>query len=55
VDWGGRPFPEVSGITHDGKNLWVLDNESSRICIIEKTESGRDLMTKDLPPDKPRG
>ena len=55
MDWGERPFPQVGGITHDGENLWVLDNESNRICIIDKTESGRDLMTKDLPPDKPRG
>ena len=44
LDWGERPFPEVGGITHDGKNLWVLDGKANRLCVIEKTESGRELM-----------
>ena len=54
LDWGERPFSDVGGITHDGTNLWVLDGKSNRICIIEKTESGRDLMAKELPPNKPK-
>jgi len=43
MDWGEHPFPESYGITYDGKNLWVLDNKNKRICIIEKTESGRQI------------
>jgi hypothetical protein len=45
MDWGERPFLRLNGITHDGKHLWALDGESSRLCIIEKTESGRELRT----------
>ena len=33
------------GIAHDGKNLWALDNENKRICIVEKTDSGKGLQT----------
>lgn len=46
LDWGERPFPAVGGITHDGTNLWALDSKSSRICVIEKTESGRSLAVE---------
>lgn len=42
LEWGEKPFGEdTAGIAHDGEHLWALDNEAKRICIIEKTESGR--------------
>ena len=31
------------GIVHDGKNLWALDAKNKRICIVEKTESGKEI------------
>jgi len=38
VDYGDVPFAgDAAGIAHDGQNLWVLDNEERRICMIEKT------------------
>jgi len=40
LDWGETPFGHA-GIAHDGQNLWALDPENKRICLIEKTESGR--------------
>ncbi len=46
IDWGEKPFGEdTTGIAHDGKNLWVLDNKAKRICVIEKTESGKHLAS----------
>jgi hypothetical protein len=39
VDWGEKPFEGVSGLAHDGKNLWALDNKKKRICLIEKTST----------------
>ena len=33
----------LEGLACDGENLWALDEKNKRICIIEKTESGRDL------------
>lgn len=42
MDWGEKPFgggpvDSVGGIAWDGRDLWVIDNESERICVIEKT------------------
>jgi hypothetical protein len=37
LDWGEHPFPQLAGLAYDGKNLWALDNEANRICIIEKS------------------
>ena len=37
VDWGEKPFgSHTTGIAHDGRDLWVLDNKGKRVCIIEK-------------------
>ena len=35
LDWGELPFGH-GGIAHDGRNLWALDPQNKRICIIEK-------------------
>ena len=41
MDWGEKPFgSSTKGVAHDGKNLWVLDGENARVCIVEKAESG---------------
>ena len=43
---GERPFGSATnGIAWDGRNLWALDTEDDRICIIEKTESGKEITT----------
>ena len=40
LDWAGAPFGQATtGIAHDGKNLWALDNKNKRISIIEKAKS----------------
>jgi hypothetical protein len=36
-------LPATRGIAHDGKYLWALDHKGKRICIIEKTESGKEI------------
>jgi hypothetical protein len=44
MDWGERPFGDASaGVAWDGKNLWALDRKNKRICMIEKTASGREI------------
>lgn len=53
MDWGEKPFgDDTTGIAWDGRNLWALDSRNGRICMIEKTESGRNLMTERLSPNK---
>ena len=42
LDWGEKPFGNQD-IAWDGKNLWALDSKNKRICIIEKTKSGKHL------------
>ena len=38
LDWGDKPFGgAVRGLTWDGEQLWALDSETKRICVIEKT------------------
>jgi hypothetical protein len=32
----------VSGIAHDGQNLWALDSKNKRICMIEKAAPAED-------------
>ena len=59
VDWGEKPFgSHTTGIAHDGKNLWVLDNKGKRVCIIEKANAARKDTRKVLegvPPLARRG
>ena len=44
LDWGEKPFGiATAGIAWDGKNLWALDAKNKRICVIEKTESGKEI------------
>ena len=44
VDWGEKPFgKDTTGIAFDGNGLWVLDNKNKRICLIEKTDSGKEI------------
>ena len=44
LDFGDVPFAEgVSGIAFDGEHLWALSSADKRICMIEKTESGRQV------------
>ena len=44
LDWGEKPFGDsATGIVWDGRNLWALDAGEKRICIIEKTETGKQL------------
>ena len=44
LDWGEKPFDgRCDGIAWDGKHLWALDRANKRICIIEKTASGKQL------------
>ena len=44
LDWGGLPFgPDHHGIAWDGNELWALDKKNKRICVIEKTESGKEI------------
>jgi len=44
LDWGEKPFGDATGgIAFDGENLWALDNKAERICVIEKTESGKEI------------
>jgi hypothetical protein len=40
LDWGEKPFPGLSGIAWDGRNLWALDSQPKRICVIEKALAG---------------
>ena len=39
LDWGEKPFGNQD-IAWDGKNLWALDNENKRICLIERLDTG---------------
>jgi len=42
IDWAGAPFGHnTSGLAWDAKHLWALDAANHRICMIEKSESGR--------------
>ena len=37
LDWGERPFDgHCAGLAWDGENLWALDGQNKRICVIEK-------------------
>lgn len=43
-DYFSHPGPGYcDGLAWDGQNLWALDARSKRICLIEKTESGKDI------------
>jgi beta-lactamase regulating signal transducer with metallopeptidase domain len=46
LDWGEKPFGDVAGIAWDGEHLWAADNGGKRICMLEKTETGRALTAK---------
>ena len=42
LDWGEQPFDaECRALAWDGTSLWALDAKGKRICIIEKSETGR--------------
>jgi len=44
LDRGENPVgDDLRGIAWDGQNLWALDKKDKRICVIEKTESGKEL------------
>ncbi|MCK4601537.1 MAG: hypothetical protein KAU28_03670, partial [Phycisphaerae bacterium] len=46
-DWGEAPFGlHTAGVTTDEDDLWVLDSQDSRICLIAKTDSGRALTAR---------
>ncbi|MHC4716138.1 MAG: M56 family metallopeptidase, partial [Planctomycetota bacterium] len=50
ADWGEKPFGgAVNGIAWDGQRLWALNAKTGRICVIEKTESGKKLAAPDVP------
>jgi hypothetical protein len=37
LEWGDRPFCEhTTGIAWDGADLWVLDNQSHRLCAVSR-------------------
>jgi hypothetical protein len=37
MEWGEKPFDgRCDGLAWDGKQLWALDSEAKRICVIEK-------------------
>jgi hypothetical protein len=37
LEWGEKPFNgRCDGLAWDGKQLWALDTEGKRICVIEK-------------------
>ncbi|MHC4982507.1 MAG: YncE family protein [Planctomycetota bacterium] len=47
VDCGEEPLDHsVRGLASDGRRLWALDAKSKRICVIEKTESGKELTAQ---------
>lgn len=39
LDWGEQPFG-WGGVAWDGKQLWALDRENQRICLVEKSSLG---------------
>ena len=42
LDWGEQPFDaECRAVAWDGSSLWALDAKGKRLCIIEKSETGR--------------
>ena len=42
TDYFSHPGPGYcDGLAWDGQNLWALDARNNRICLIEKTESGK--------------
>ena len=44
IEWGEKPFAgRCNGLTWDGRQLWALDADNKRMCVIEKTPSGRKL------------
>ena len=55
LDYGDRPFAGPTdffshpgpgycdGMAWDGSQLWALDARNRRLCVIEKTESGREI------------
>ena len=46
-DWGEAPFGlNTSGVTADGEDLWVLDSQARRACLIAKTDSGLALTAQ---------
>jgi hypothetical protein len=38
LDWGEKPFWDVTGLAFEGEQLWALDGKNSRICTIEKSD-----------------
>jgi len=35
LEWGDQPFGEsTAGVAHDGSSLWLLDNDTHRVCSI---------------------
>ncbi|MHC4561399.1 MAG: DOMON domain-containing protein [Planctomycetota bacterium] len=49
-EWGEAPFGlHTAGVTSDGDDLWVLDSETNRLCLIAKTDSGRALTALPAP------
>ena len=48
LDWGEQPFDaECKALAWDGSSLWALDAKGRRLCIIEKSETGR-MVTEHL-------
>jgi hypothetical protein len=43
LEWGETPFGGTNGIAWDGQNLWAIDHAQGRICLIERSESGKAL------------
>ncbi|MFC1525408.1 hypothetical protein ACFL6X_01200 [Candidatus Latescibacterota bacterium] len=54
LDFGDVPFAEgVAGIAFDGEHLWALNSADRRVCMLEKTESGRRLGSQSQRPNQP--
>ena len=42
LDWGENPFVgDLAGLAWDGKQLWAIDPDNNRICVIEKAAGGK--------------
>jgi len=42
LEWGERPFDgQCAGIAWDGPNLWAMNREKNRICLIRKADPAR--------------
>jgi len=45
LDCGEKPFDgNVGGLAWDGQNLWALDTEQHRLCVIEKALAAEDAV-----------